>query len=586
MIDCCTDFHNLLLFQQRIESDRDKAVYIPGSTDEFGPLLTAESSKAFISLLYLLSPVQPQRIVHKLILNLCHCESSRTFLLHVLVGLLNNDKGLVLKLLSNLDDSEGSADKSDLGFPPLQLIGVPPVPDRATNSRQNIGMFRRRQVSNTAVTVAASLPASSRGSSHSDGSIPPVVARRVISLFSSLCKSSPRVAYSMLSNKAEDIEEECTSNDPSCLEKLLDLLEMRTYSESATNLEQLLSLLEIVVAPMSLLPKDNQDVDLSADRNSPGREWVKVPRVVVSKRRLHSLVNTLRLESCKDSSFLKINTLTRRLSRVEANRITVLDELALVAEGLGRAAILDMKAVNVRLSIAAKHHREKRDGDQVLQVSNPALDDDFVAGTPSSAVSLSTSNSELKLLRVLQMLNALCAQDDEAKSEGILPEFDSLLKSLNLEALWDQLNSCLKTVSVLEGVANIEVDENDVDGDGDEDTDADGGPEKKKTKLQNSVAGLISRFLPAIEAFFMINASPPPSEESTTPGTDELASSSDNSRLAQFAASNKILLNALLRSNPSLLEKGLKAMVKMPYTLDFDVKRAWFKSKFHGVFIV
>ena len=84
----------------------------------------------------------------------------------------------------------------------------------------------------------------------------------------------------------------------------------------------------------------------------------------------------------------------------------------------------------------------------------------------------------------------------------------------------------------------------------------------------------------------MINASPPPSEESTTPGTDELASSSDNSRLAQFAASNKILLNALLRSNPSLLEKGLKAMVKMPYTLDFDVKRAWFKSKLHGVFIV
>ena len=336
---------------------------------------------------------------------------------------------------------------------------------------------------------------------------------------------------------------------------------------------------------MSLLPKDNQDVDLSADRNSPGREWVKVPRVVVSKRRLHSLVNTLRLESCKDSSFLKINTLTRRLSRVEANRITVLDELAMVAEGLGRAAILDMKAVNVRLSIAAKHHREKRDGDQVLPVSNPALDDDFVAGTPSSAVSLSTSNSELKLLRVLQMLNALCAQDDEAKSEGILPEFDSLLKSLNLEALWDQLNSCLKTVSVLEGVANIEVDENDADGDGDE--DADGGPEKKKTKLQNSVAGLISRFLPAIEAFFMINASPPPSEESTMPGTGtEESVASENGRLVQFAASNKVLLNALIRSNPSLLEKGLKAMVKMPYTLDFDVKRAWFKSKSDRLFIV
>ena len=162
-------------------------------------------------------------------------------MLHVLVGLLNNDKGLVLKLLSDLDNSQVSADKSDLGFPPLQLIGVPPVPDRITNSRQNA--IRRRQIGNTAVTVAASLPASSRGSSHVDGSIPPVVARRVISLFSSLCKSSPRVAYSMLSNKAEDNEEDCTSNDPSCLEKLLDLLETRTYSESPSNLEQLLSLI-------------------------------------------------------------------------------------------------------------------------------------------------------------------------------------------------------------------------------------------------------------------------------------------------------------------------------------------------------
>jgi len=50
----------------------------------------------------------------------------------------------------------------------------------------------------------------------------------------------------------------------------------------------------------------------------------------------------------------------------------------------------------------------------------------------------------------------------------------------------------------------------------------------------------------------------------------------------RFAASNKILLNALLRSNPQLLDKGLRAMVKMPKCrlfLDFDVKRQWFKTQ-------
>jgi len=30
-----------------------------------------------------------------------------------------------------------------------------------------------------------------------------------------------------------------------------------------------------------------------------------------------------------------------------------------------------------------------------------------------------------------------------------------------------------------------------------------------------------------------------------------------------------------LRSNPQLLEKGLRAMIKLPSFLNFDVKRSW-----------
>lgn len=37
-----------------------------------------------------------------------------------------------------------------------------------------------------------------------------------------------------------------------------------------------------------------------------------------------------------------------------------------------------------------------------------------------------------------------------------------------------------------------------------------------------------------------------------------------SSRVVQFAARNKVLLNALIRSNPSLLEKSLSAMVNNP----------------------
>jgi hypothetical protein len=48
-----------------------------------------------------------------------------------------------------------------------------------------------------------------------------------------------------------------------------------------------------------------------------------IDRVLVSRRRLHLLISILASESCKDSSFLKINTLTRRISRVEVSGISI-----------------------------------------------------------------------------------------------------------------------------------------------------------------------------------------------------------------------------------------------------------------------
>lgn len=490
--------------------------------------------------------------------------------MNALIGLLRNERQSVLKLLAGLNSSETSSPDMP-SFPPSSLIGSVTETVEERSVKHNIGSFRRRQIGNSAMAVAASLPASARGSSKSTGVIPPVVARRIISCFSSLCKASPRVAFSMLF-RAEDCE-----SSMSCFDKLLDLLEMDQYSQSASNLEQLLGLLEIVVAPMSLLPKDEQEIDLVADKSAPGKEWVKVPRVLVSRRRLHLLLSILASESCKDSSFLKINTLTRRLSRVEANREYIVDELATVAEGLGKAAILDLRAVGIHLSSAAETHKQKLQQSEVSDL----VEDDLVAGTTSSAVSLSTSNSEMKLLRVLQMLTSLCDQDDEAKSEGNSTEFASLLRSLNLETLWKQLDNCLKTVSVLEGVANLDSDANEIGGTDEHNPNGEVSS-GQRPKLQNSIAGLITRFLPAIEAFFMVNSSFVSDENGAGASED----SDHNRRVVQFAAGNKILINALLRSNPLLLEKGLRAMIKIPKCrlfLDFDVKRAWFKSQLRRV---
>ena len=102
----------------------------------------------------------------------------------------------------------------------------------------------------------------------------------------------------------------------------------------------------------------------------------------------------------------------------------------------------------------------------------------------------------------------------------------------------------------------------------------------KKKKLPSSVAGLLTRFLPAIEAFFAVNACQIASTEAAAAAAGPETEGME--RLVRFVGANKVLLNALLRANPSLLDKGLRSMVQVPQCrpcMDFDVKRQWFKTQ-------
>lgn len=113
---------------------------------------------------------------------------------------------------------------------------------------------------------------------------------------------------------------------------------------------------------------------------------------------------------------------------------------------------------------------------------------------------------------------------------------------------------------MFEGVANVGFDETVVDGD--EKHDFGELSDRQRPKLQSSIAGkcayativecqctlskliysllegLITRFLPTIEAFFMVNTSSQQAGNESVPSEDW----GDNSRVVQFAAGNKILL--------------------------------------------
>jgi E3 ubiquitin-protein ligase HUWE1 len=445
-------------------------------------------------------------------------------------------------------------------------------------------MIRRRETSDTAASIAANLPITSRGSQH-EQYIPPVVATRMMDTLLQLCKNSPKFCLDMLVKGVIDT----TETAPTGFESLLDLLEKPRYSKSSANLEQLLNLLEIVVSPLSHLPKHGEDYVQISQRDdeaaaAQGKEWVQVPRVVISQVRLQLLCSILRMETCKDASFAKVNTIARRLCRVDANRGVVLSELASVASALGKDAIRDLKALNIRMSAAVTQNTTEKEN------SVPS-------GNASTSVAVSTSTSELKLLRVLQTLQSLCldSSDDGARknigSIVVTEELVRLLDAMQLDEMWSELTACLKVVQVLEGV-NIEEDADKKagesnDGDGD-DQNENGGAKK----LQNSVAGLLTRFLPSIEAFFVANASSTRSLDSAAERDHEEERMHDpnedptvshlvgGTKLIDFVEANKVLLNALIRNNSSLLDKSLRALIQVPrcrVLLDFDVKRHWFK---------
>jgi hypothetical protein len=161
--------------------------------------------------------------------------------------------------------------------------------------------------------MAANLPADAR-SSYSD-LLPPVVARRLIDTLLFLSKNVVRVPIEIVGPIDETRNSE-TNNNLSCLDRLFDLIGSPLYCSSSTNLEQLLNLVECALAVLANLPKigesvteiGQKEIDAAAEA---GKEWVVVPRPIITQHRLRTLCSALRLESGKDACFQKVNSIAR-----------------------------------------------------------------------------------------------------------------------------------------------------------------------------------------------------------------------------------------------------------------------------------
>ena len=180
--------------------------------------------KRLLKLFFLVSPVRPQRLLQKLVFNLCAIPEVRSVLLMSLVKLLTNNVEGVKKEVSKLEsgavnkpNGDGDAmdgvvvtcDGNESDFPPDHLIGVPP---EVVSNNVPWHMSRRARTGAAAAAIAANLPASARGGGDE---IPSIVARRLVDTVWYLVKNSPAMTRELLLPGDAGV---------SCFELLLDLL--------------------------------------------------------------------------------------------------------------------------------------------------------------------------------------------------------------------------------------------------------------------------------------------------------------------------------------------------------------------------
>lgn len=233
--------------------------------------------------------------------------------------------------------------------------------------------------------------------------------------------------------------------------------------------------------------------------------------------------------------------------------------------------------------------------DAIQKLTKSGVDELHIFGQTVKAL-LSTSSSDgAAILRVLQTLSALVSSlTEKDKDQEILPEKEhsaalSQVWEINaaLEPLWVELSTCISKIESFSDSFDLL-------------TAARTSAAKPFSATSPLPAGA-QNILPYIESFFVMceklhPAQPGSShdfgvvavsevEEASTSAAQQKTSGHgtkvDEKQIAfvRFSEKHRKLLNAFIRQNPGLLEKSFSLMLKVPRFVDFDNKRAHFRSK-------
>ncbi|RRT80048.1 hypothetical protein B296_00004235 [Ensete ventricosum] len=380
---------------------------------------------------------------------------------------------------------------------------------------------------------------------------------------------------------------------------LLRLLSQPLYMRSVAHLEQLLNLVEVIIVigesdsglsnkPGASLEQQSgsenttQDAQVTADAvGSAAEEGVKSGKAKDS-------------EGASTSRADNMNSISDILLSIPEGELQLLCSL-LAREGLSdNAYILLAEVLKMMVASAPTYCRlfttELVNAARSLSVC--AMNELNLYEDAEKALFSSSSTNGTAILRVLQALSSLVAGLHE-KDPDVLPEkghTDALshVWDINaaLEPLWLELSNCISKIEISSETPSDMVS-------------ILGNLASTSTGVVPPLPAGAQNILPYIESFFVSCEKLRPGqceavqdfatttdiEEATTPACGQKSfgacTSTDEKHVVfvRFLEKHRKLLNSFIRQNPGLLEKSFSLMLKVPRFIDFDNKRAHFRSK-------
>ncbi|OIW00674.1 hypothetical protein TanjilG_09643 [Lupinus angustifolius] len=552
------------------------------------PLLDANALKALIRLLRLAQPLG-KGLLQRLLLNLCAHSVTRATLVYLLLDMIKPEAEGSVSRPTTLSSQRLYGCHSNTVYGQSQLLdGLPPL------------VFRR------ILEILYHLV-----KNHS------VVAKMMFRFDQSVIPDCSRsFMIHMMNEKGKDkvIEGE-PSPEPSGtraedvpLILFLKLLNRPLFLRSAAHLEQIMGIIQVVVDnAASELESQSQSEkemvntqDLSVNEASgnvtqdPPLAKTGILEIALNE---HNKLADINHYDGKKKEYNIYNTFLQLPQFDLRNLCTLLSR-----EGLSDK--LYMLAGNVLKTMASIVPSHRNFFTIELSESAHALTDsaisELVTLQKTNMLGLSAgSMAGAAILRVLQALSSLTslntAGDIHMGNDVNQNEDQATIWNLNagLEPLWQELSNCISAAemqldqsSFNPTMPNINVAEN-----------------LKGSSTSPPLPPGTQRLLPFIEAFFVLCEKLQANESITQQDNGNatarevkesagcLASMSvkfggDSQRrfdgtvtFTRFAEKHRRLSNAFIRQNPGLLEKSLSMLLKAPRLIDFDNKRAYFRSR-------